>query len=231
MAFAIAPHPIVNDAVSSTGAHAAWQQLDRHSRRDIITSRKMSYKPFEEAYRALLATSGSVPSRYPSILSALQGAPSAWAPPLPWQEYLKNIIAGDDNKTADPLSFLRAAAAAKPRIFVSYHHRGDRPYYDEFCRSFAELYEVCHDNSIGRVIDSDDPEYVMRRIREDYLTGTSCTVVLCGAQTPWRKFVDWEIKATLDKQHGLLGVMLPSNHPNIFGCRYIPDRLKENIDG
>src|SRR6266566_9298796 len=67
----------------------------------------------------------------------------------------------------------------------------------------------------------------MRRIREDYLTGTSGTVVLCGKETPWRKFVDWEIKATLDKQHGLVGVGLPDN-PVTNGKVRVPDRFLDN---
>jgi len=49
----------------------------------------------------------------------------------------------------------------------------------------------------------------MRGIRENFITGTSCTIVLCGAQTHLRKYVHWEIKATLDKEHGLIGVNLP----------------------
>jgi hypothetical protein len=67
----------------------------------------------------------------------------------------------------------------------------------------------------------------MRRIREEYLTGTSCTVVLCGKETPWRKFVDWEIKATLDKQHGLVGVGFPDN-PVTNGKVRVPDRFLDN---
>ena len=79
---------------------------------------------------------------------------------------------------------------------------------------FADDYEVIQDNSVEREIDSNDAEYVTRRIREDFITGSSCTVVLCGAETPQRKFVDWEIKATLDKEHGLIGINLPT----IPGC-------------
>ncbi len=122
----------------------------------------------------------------------------------------------------------------KRSIFVSYHHGGDRAYYDAFSKLFADTYQVIQDNSVGRQkvindnlvgpqIDSDDAEYVIRKIREDYITGSSCTVVLCGAQTPYRKFVDWEIKATLDKEHGLIAVQLPTNQGFI-----VPSRLHDN---
>ena len=107
--------------------------------------------------------------------------------------------------------FLSGLGIPKRRIFVSYHHGNDRAYYDEFSRFFSSAYDVIQDNSVDRNIDSTNTDYVIRNIRENYITGTSCAIVLCGAQTPWRKFVDWESKATLDKNHGLIGINLPSN--------------------
>lgn len=113
-------------------------------------------------------------------------------------------------------------------IFVSYHHAGDQAYYDSFSQTFSETYGIVRDNSVDRLIDSDDTDYVMQRIRDNHITGTSCTIVLCGPQTPWRKYVDWEIKATLDKEHGLIGVKLPNN-PVTEGKFMVPDRLYDNI--
>jgi hypothetical protein len=115
------------------------------------------------------------------------------------------------------------------KVFVSYHHAGDQGYYDAFSQTFHDTYEAVFDNSVDRQIDSEDPEYQMRRIREAYITGTSCTIVLCGAGTPWRKFVDWEIKATLDKEHGLIGINLPTNWVDALGKCPVPDRLYDNI--
>jgi hypothetical protein len=48
------------------------------------------------------------------------------------------------------------------------------------------------------------------------------TVVLCGAETYARKFVDWEIYATLLKQAGLVGIRLPD-------CMAVPWRLHDNM--
>jgi len=121
-----------------------------------------------------------------------------------------------------------SAPVLKPKIFVSYHHGGDRAYYDAFTRKFCHTYDVVQDSSVDRIIDSDNPDYVIRHIREEFITGTSCTVVLCGAVTPSRKFVDWEIKATLDKEHGLVGVNLPTNLPNPDGTLPVPDRFLDN---
>lgn len=115
----------------------------------------------------------------------------------------------------------------KRRVFVSYHHDNDQWYYNEFSRLFSDTYDVVQDNSLERFIDSNDPEYVMRRIRENHITGTSCTIVLCGLQTPQRKYVDWEIKATLDRCHGLIGVNLPTSVNSGNGV-VVPDRFGDN---
>jgi hypothetical protein len=106
------------------------------------------------------------------------------------------------------------AALMKPtrrKVFVSYHHGGDQTYYEQFSHFFHNECEAIRDNSLERLIQSDDTEYVMRQIREQYITGTSCTIVLIGAQSHERNYLDWEIKATLDKCHGLIGIVLPTH--------------------
>lgn len=118
---------------------------------------------------------------------------------------------------------------SKRKVFVSYQHRGDQGYYDGFCRVFCDTYDVLQDNSLDRLIESDNADYVIRQIRENYVTGSSCTIVLCGVDTPNRKFVDWEIKATLDAQHGLVGVKLPTLQVVNNSCLK-PARLQDNLD-
>ncbi len=125
---------------------------------------------------------------------------------------------------------LLSGLGIKRKVFVSYHHGGDKAYYDAFINAYSNMYDVIHDNSVERAIDSSNTDYVIRRIRENFITGSSCTIVLCGAQTPYRKFVDWEIKATLDKQHGLIGVNLPSNPLSVNSKYIVPDRLHDNIE-
>jgi hypothetical protein len=118
----------------------------------------------------------------------------------------------------------------KRRVFVSYQHSNDQGYYNAFARHFSDTFELIQDTSVERMIDSDNCEYVMRYIREKYISGSSCTVVLCGPDTRWRKYVDWEIKATLDKEHGIIGVRLPNNPVDEqFRC-HKPDRLQDNLD-
>jgi hypothetical protein len=125
---------------------------------------------------------------------------------------------------------LLSGLGIKRKVFISYHHDGDRAYYDAFINAFSNTYDVVQDNSVDRSIDSSNTDYVIRNIRENYITGSSCTIVLCGAQTPYRKFVDWEIKATLDKQHGLIGVNLPTNPMNSNSKFIVPYRLHDNIE-
>lgn len=118
----------------------------------------------------------------------------------------------------------------RPRIFVSYQHSSDQYYYNEFSRIFHDTYECVYDNSLDDEIESDDHDYIKQRIRDEFITNTSCTIVLVGPTTYQRKHVDWEIKATLDKGHGLIGIQLPNVIPNYLGRITVPGRLSVNID-
>jgi MTH538 TIR-like domain (DUF1863) len=97
-------------------------------------------------------------------------------------------------------------APVKRKVFVSYHHGGDQFFYNGLSLHFTEKLEIFEDQSLERAYDSENIDYVRWQIRQNHIAGSSCTLVLCGAHTHRRKFVDWEIKATLDKQHGLIGV-------------------------
>lgn len=121
------------------------------------------------------------------------------------------------------------APVRRPRIFVSYQHDPDQPYYDLFSRTLHDEMDLVFDNSLDEEIDSTNTDYVRQAIRDRHISGTSCTVVLCGPTTYQRKFVDWEIKATLDKQHGLIGLYLPTAVRGDQGGIIVPSRLHENI--
>jgi MTH538 TIR-like domain (DUF1863) len=124
----------------------------------------------------------------------------------------------------------KSVKSVKHKVFVSYHHGGDQAFYDAFSKAFHDTYDVIYDNSLERQVDSDNADYVMRHIRENYITGSSCTIALVGAQTWGRKYVDWEIKATLDKMHGLIGVYLPNAARDPKNSKImVPDRLFDNI--
>lgn len=115
-------------------------------------------------------------------------------------------------------------------VFVSYHHKGDQAYYDKLSAVMHDRLQLVRDNSLDRRVDSGDHGYIMRRIREFHLHGSSATVVLCGADTWRRKYVDWEIEASLAQHMGLVGVRLPSLPLGPNGGTDKPARLQDNID-
>ena len=84
--------------------------------------------------------------------------------------------------------------AVKHRCFVSYH-KVNSTVVKNFVEEFSDVFTA---KTVGVTdeddfIDSDDREYVMRRIREKYLSNTTVTIVLIGECTKARKYVDWEI--------------------------------------
>jgi hypothetical protein len=122
----------------------------------------------------------------------------------------------------------------KRRVFVSYHHALDQWSYNQFAMLFASTYDCIIDRSLDDPINSTNMDYVHRVIREENITGTSCTVVLCGAETWKRKFVDWELHSTVDKSHGLLGILLPSvtYSSGLYSWdrkAIVPPRLHDNV--
>lgn len=118
----------------------------------------------------------------------------------------------------------------KRKIFISYHHGGDQAYYDACTKTFSDTYDIFYDKSLTRAYNSDDDDYVRWAIGQNDITGSSCTIVLCGENTHTRKYVDWEIKYTLDKKHGLIGLWLPTLPLLANNGTQKPDRLQDNVD-
>lgn len=123
-----------------------------------------------------------------------------------------------------------ASRPVRRDVFVSYHHGGDQIYYDQLSTTMHDRLQLITDNSLERKINSSNHAYIMRRIREHHLHGSSCTIVLCGANTWTRKYVDWEIEASLDQRMGLVGVWLPSLPLLPNNATDKPRRLQDNID-
>jgi hypothetical protein len=112
-------------------------------------------------------------------------------------------------------------------IFISYHH-GDQFWKEMLVQEFAIKWGVFTDGSLDDRIDSTQTEYVHRQIREQFITGTSVTIVLCGSETWKRRYVDWEIHTTLLKRHGLLGLIVPNTPPISPGSFPVPQRFLDN---
>lgn len=123
----------------------------------------------------------------------------------------------------------------KHKVFISYYHKDDQYYKEEFERLFGSLFinKSVQDGDINTDVST---EYIKRLIQKDFITDTSVIVVLLGPNTYGRKHVDWEISAALSKKvggySGLIGICLPE-HPDYnkqqFSEDVIPPRLVDNI--
>ncbi|MCK5034428.1 MAG: TIR domain-containing protein [Candidatus Sabulitectum sp.] len=117
--------------------------------------------------------------------------------------------------------------------FVSYHHNNDQRYVDELRRVIRTI--KVSDYSLKEDIGHYTENYIYKLIRSKMRT-CSVTVILIGEKTGHRKWVDWEIWASLRKYNhptnklksfkpnGLLGIYLPESSHSV------PDRLQDNID-
>lgn len=120
----------------------------------------------------------------------------------------------------------------KRKVFIS-HYKGDRGEVDAFIKYFANTHGVFTPYVLGAndnddFISSTDPAYVMTQIRKKYLQDTTVTIVLVGQCTHSRRYVDWEIKSSLQQgstlPNGLMGIILPSQGASA----HLPPRLKDN---
>ncbi|WP_447950087.1 TIR domain-containing protein [Microbacterium aurum] len=117
------------------------------------------------------------------------------------------------------------------KTFLSYHHEDS-----EAVGQFIAQFDDTHDSFITRgirapedLINSDDPDYVMGQIRRRFLADSTVTICLIGACTWSRRFVDWEIQASLRQPagglpNGLLAILLDPNASK----GTLPSRVKLN---
>jgi hypothetical protein len=136
------------------------------------------------------------------------------------------------------LQVYRLSSFTRHRCFISYHH-DDEVEVEDFIDSFDHAHDVFIARGIGAsmpgdVIGSNDSEYIMRRIRELYLNDSTVTIVLVGACTWARRYVDWEVAASLrntasSRRNGLMAITLPSAAN--LGGRQLPPRVSDNTNG
>ena len=123
-----------------------------------------------------------------------------------------------------------AQQTIRRKVFISHYHahQGET---DVFLQTFGEVFIRKTVGALGdqNYINSNDPEYVMRRIRADYIGDSTITIVLVGGCTHSRRYIDWEIKASLRQAqdslpNGLIGIQMPSSGSNF----HAPQRLAAN---
>lgn len=87
------------------------------------------------------------------------------------------------------------------------------------------------DKSLNEPIDSEDKDYIMRKIREDYLSDSTVTIFLIGnksAENSWFEdqiYIKRELQASLyngedNTRNGILGVVLPEMTNKIYKGSY-----------
>ncbi len=95
------------------------------------------------------------------------------------------------------------------KTFISYHHDNDQDLKDQIIAEFGGqdfIDKSVHDGDI----DTDNTEEtIMRKIREDYLSDSTVTLVIVGTETAQRPFVNSEIQASLwgTNPNGLLAIV------------------------
>ena len=100
------------------------------------------------------------------------------------------------------------------------------------------------DKSLDDAINSDDEDYILQKIREDYLSDSTVTIHLIGTQSAEnlgneeQKFIKRELQASLyngkgNTRSGILGIVLPSIESQIYkgsiNCSKCEDNHNINI--
>lgn len=87
------------------------------------------------------------------------------------------------------------------------------------------------DKSLNEAIDSNDEDYILRKIREDYLSDSTVTIFLIGSHSSEnegqeeQKFIKRELQASLyngksNSRNGILGIVLPQMYDSIYKDAY-----------
>ena len=140
-----------------------------------------------------------------------------------------------------PMNYYNPFLDERHKVFVSYYHREDQYYREFFEDMFSDYYDIMVSRSVdlGDIDPNLNTETIRQKIRDDYLRDSTVTVVLVGAHTWQRKFVDWEIGSSIrqtqyNSRSGLLGIILPTyprppGKPTHYYFHTIPPRLHDNI--
>ena len=102
------------------------------------------------------------------------------------------------------------------KVFISYHHENDQFYKNRLIK-FGEEFGVFLDKSVdsGDIPNYWTDEAIRKKIRDEYLSDSTVTVLLVGTETKMRKHIDWELHSsmfdgTANKKSGILVINLPS---------------------
>lgn len=118
------------------------------------------------------------------------------------------------------------------KCFISYK-KEDTAYRDALLKLFSSSDVI--NKSLDRTINSDNGDYVMQVIRQDYLRDSTVTIFLIGQHSSENEGYDWkgdknyfikrELQASLyngvgNTRNGILGIVLPNMYDAVYHGTY-----------
>ncbi len=114
------------------------------------------------------------------------------------------------------------------KCFISF--KTEDSWYKKYIQEKLEVDMI--DKSLNEPIESYDEDYIMRKIREDYLSDSTVTIFLIGKYSAENSFlqnqtfIKRELQASLyngknNTKNGILGIVLPDMYDTIYQNSYI----------
>ncbi|MBS1735365.1 MAG: TIR domain-containing protein [Bacteroidetes bacterium] len=121
------------------------------------------------------------------------------------------------------------------RVFIS--HKRENRSYKNYIQDNLGVDMI--DKSLNEAIDSDDEDYIMKKIREDYLSDSTVTIFLIGLHSSEYEgegeqvYIKRELQASLyngkaNSRNGILGIVLPDIYDRIYKGSYSCDKCMGN---
>ena len=108
------------------------------------------------------------------------------------------------------------------KCFISF--KSDDMHYKKYIQNYLDIDMI--DKSLNEPIQSENEDYIMRKIREDYLQDSTVTIHLIGeysAENSYlnQNYIKRELQASLSNtsagtRNGILGVVLPEVYDKIY---------------
>lgn len=144
---------------------------------------------------------------------------------------MANYTRADIVKLAQAMEF-KTNDPTRHKCFISYHS-DDAVEVAGFLSSYGTAFipRTVGVTADDPFIDSDNDDYIKDQISSKYMSDSTVTILLVGKCSWSRRFVDWELAATLrnspkNKRSGLLAYQLPSMAT--IEDKKIPPRLSDN---
>ncbi|TKU16507.1 TIR domain-containing protein [Citrobacter sp. wls827] len=113
---------------------------------------------------------------------------------------------------------------AKHNVFISYHHKNDQDFKEELLK-LNEEHKIFIDQSVytGDIDETLDAQVIREKIRDEYLSDSTVTILLVGTETKNRKHIDWELYSSMydgkiNKKSGVLVINLPTIKSSIHAA-------------